>query len=53
VNIPDDKLVVLQGLEDYIVAESDNALLICQKSKEQEIRRFVNDVRIKKGEDFT
>jgi len=53
VNIPDEKLVVLQGLDNYIVAESDNALLICQKEKEQEIRRFVNDIRLKKGEDFT
>ncbi|MEE4178572.1 MAG: mannose-1-phosphate guanylyltransferase [Bacteroides sp.] len=53
VNIPDEKLVVLQGLDDYIVAESDNALLICQKDKEQEIRRFVNDIRLKKGEEFT
>lgn len=53
VNIPDEKLVVLQGLEDYIVAEADNALLICHKDKEQEIRRFVNDIKIKKGEQFT
>lgn len=53
VNIPDEKLVVLQGLDDYIVAESDNALLICQKDKEQEIRRFVSDIRLKKGEEFT
>lgn len=52
VNIPDDKLVVLQGLEDYIIAESDNALLVCQKEKEQEMRRFVNDIRMKKGEGF-
>ncbi|MDX9942812.1 MAG: mannose-1-phosphate guanylyltransferase [Bacteroidales bacterium] len=53
INIPDEKLVVLQGLEDYIVAEADNALLICQKDKEQEIRRFVSDIRLKKGEEFT
>ncbi len=53
VNIPDEKLVVLQGLQDYIIAESDNALLICQKENEQEMRRFVNDIRIQKGENFT
>jgi mannose-1-phosphate guanylyltransferase len=52
INIPEEKLVVLQGLDDYIVAESDNALLICQKSQEQQIRKFVNDIKIKKGEDF-
>jgi mannose-1-phosphate guanylyltransferase len=52
INIPDDKLVILQGLEDYIIAESDNALLICQKSQEQDIRKFVNDLKILKGKDF-
>lgn len=52
INIPNEKLVVLHGLEDYIVAESDNILLICKKSDEQQIRRFVNDVKLTKGEDF-
>lgn len=52
VNMPKDKLVVLQGLEDYIVVEDDDVLLICRKKDEQEIRRFVNDVKVEKGEGF-
>ncbi|MGE5424720.1 MAG: mannose-1-phosphate guanylyltransferase [Syntrophothermus sp.] len=52
VNMPDDKLVVLEGLTDYIVVESENALLICRKSNEQQIRQIVNDVRLEKGERF-
>ena len=52
VNMPKDKLVVLQGLEDYIVVEDDNVLLVCRKQDEQEIRRFVNDVKVEKGEGF-
>lgn len=52
VNVPKDKLVVLQGLEDYIVVESDNILLICKKEDEQQIRTFVNDVKINKGDKF-
>jgi mannose-1-phosphate guanylyltransferase len=52
VNVPDNKLVVMQGLEDYIVVESDNILLICKKEDEQQIRHFVNDVRIKNGDKF-
>ncbi|MBK9292233.1 MAG: mannose-1-phosphate guanylyltransferase [Bacteroidetes bacterium] len=52
VNMPKDKLVVLQGLEDYIVVEDDNALLICQKKNEQMIRQFVNDIMVDKGERF-
>ncbi len=52
VNVPQDKLVVIQGLEDYIVVESDNILLICKKDDEQKIRNFVNDVKLKQGERF-
>lgn len=52
VNMPKDKLVVLQGLEDYIVVEDDDVLLVCRKQDEQEIRRFVNDVKVEKGEEF-
>jgi mannose-1-phosphate guanylyltransferase len=52
VNVPENKLVVMQGLEGYIVVESDNILLICKKEDEQQIRHFVNDVRIKYGDKF-
>jgi mannose-1-phosphate guanylyltransferase len=52
VNVPKDKLVVLQGLDDYIVVEDDNALLICRKEDEQQIRKFVTDIKTKKGEKF-
>ncbi len=52
VNMPSDKVVVLQGLSDYIVVESDNVLLVCRKSDEQQIRQFVNDVRLEKGEKY-
>jgi len=52
VNMPPNKLVVMQGLEDYIVVDDDNVLLICRKKDEQEIRRFVNDVKISKGDSF-
>ena len=52
VNVPDDKLVVVQGLKDYIVVETDKTLLICRKRDEQELRKIVNDVKITKGEKF-
>ena len=35
------KLAVIQGLDGYIVAESDGVLLICKKNEEQRIRQFV------------
>ena len=38
-----EKKVVVQGLDDYIVAEKDNLLLICKISEEQRIRQFSGD----------
>jgi mannose-1-phosphate guanylyltransferase len=52
INIPQDKLIVLQGLDGYIVVEQDDILLICRKNDEQKIRRFVTDVKIEKGEKY-
>lgn len=52
VNMPNNKLVVLHGLDGYIVVESEGTLLVCKKEDEQQIRQFVNDVRMNKGEEF-
>jgi len=52
VNVPKNKLVVVQGLDDYIIAEGDHSLLICRKEDEQMIRNIVNDIRIEKGEQY-
>ena len=46
------KLVVAEGLEGSLVAEHDNVLLICKKDDQHAIRRFVNDVEMKFGEDY-
>lgn len=43
VALPQDKLAVIEGLSGYLVAESDNVLLICKKDEEARIRQFVND----------
>lgn len=52
INVKGDKLVVLQGLDDYIVVDEDNVLLICKKKDEQNIRQFVTDVKTEKGDKF-
>lgn len=52
VNVPKDKLFVLQGLDDYIVVEDDNILLVCRKEDEQQIRQFVADIKVEKGEKY-
>ena len=52
INVPKNKAVVLQGMEDYIVVDNDNVLLICKKNSEQQIRQYVNDVEIDFGEKY-
>ncbi|MCK4852659.1 MAG: NTP transferase domain-containing protein [Bacteroidales bacterium] len=52
VSVPADKLVVLQGLNDMIVVETDDVLLVCKMEDEQKIKNIVNDVRIIKGGDY-
>ena len=53
VKTPEERLVVIEGLEGYIVAEKDNVLLICPKDQEQRIKQYLNDVKIKKGSEFS
>lgn len=50
--LPEGKLAVIDGLEGYLVAESNNVLLICKKDEEHSIRKYVNDTQIKLGEEY-
>ena len=50
VNLSSEKVAVLQGLDGYIVAESNETLMICRKEDEHQIKQFVTDVKIKKGD---
>ncbi|MFT7613899.1 MAG: mannose-1-phosphate guanylyltransferase [Parvicellaceae bacterium] len=52
VKMPEEKLVVIQGLDDYIVVESNNTLLICKKADEQKIKQFVTDIKTSKSDQF-
>ncbi|WP_127132671.1 mannose-1-phosphate guanylyltransferase [Pseudoflavitalea rhizosphaerae] len=47
-----DKLVLLQGMEDFIVVDTDDVLLICKKEKEQEIKEYVAEVKRNKGDKY-
>lgn len=50
--VPGNKLVVMQNVDDLLVVDSDNVLMICRKGSEENIRKFINDVRMKLGEDY-
>ena len=47
-----DKLIVASGLEGYIVADVDDALLIVPLEEEQKIKTYVNEVKSKFGDKF-
>lgn len=47
-----EKLIVADGLEDYIIADADGVLLICPKSREQKIKQMVTDARLKFGDKY-
>lgn len=40
IHTSDEKRVVIQGLDGYIVSEKDNTLLICKLANEQEIKKY-------------
>jgi mannose-1-phosphate guanylyltransferase len=50
IDVGDEKVAVLHGLDGYIIAESNDTLMICRREDEQQIKQFVTDVRIKKGD---
>jgi mannose-1-phosphate guanylyltransferase len=52
VKAPNNKLVVLQGLKNYIVVDTKDVLLICERSREQQIKDYVNEVKRKKGDKY-
>ena len=47
-----EKIIVADGLKDYIVADNGNALLIYPIAKEQNLRHIVNEVRDRFGKNF-
>lgn len=52
VNVPNDKLVVLDGLKDYIVVESNNMLMILKNENEQELKNYLKKVEEGSSEFF-
>lgn len=53
VSAPEDKLLVLQGLEDFIIVDTKDVLLICKKEKEQEIKEYVAEVKRNIGDNYS
>ena len=53
IKLPKERLANNNGLEGFIVAEQDNVQLICKKEDSSAlVRKFVNEVQMKKGDKY-
>jgi mannose-1-phosphate guanylyltransferase len=52
ISAPHEKLLVLQGLEEFIIVDTEDILLICKQNKEQEIKEYVAEVKRNKGDRY-
>ena len=47
-----EKIIVLSGVNDFIVADSDDVLMVVPRSDEQKIKTIVNEVRATFGDKY-
>ena len=52
IKVPDNKLLVVQGLQQFIVIDTPDVLLICERNREQQIKEYVAEVKRNKGEKY-
>ena len=52
VHADNNKLVVLQGLDEFVIVDTHDVLLICKKDKEQEIKEYVAEIKRNKGDKY-
>lgn len=52
IKAPAGKLVVIEGLKDYIVVDTDDVLFVCPKQNEQNIKSYTEEIKFKKGDKF-
>ena len=53
IKLPKGLTGVVSGLNDFIIAQEGNVLLICKKEDSSAlVRKYVNEVQLRKGEDY-
>ncbi|QNL48581.1 mannose-1-phosphate guanylyltransferase [Olivibacter sp. SDN3] len=52
VNVPNEKLVVLSGLDNYVIIDSNDTLLICPRDEEQQVKKIISEVKSKYGKKY-
>ena len=52
IRVPKNKLVVIDGLNDYIIVDKKEVLMIVPKSKEQDIKKIRTSIQEEYGSDY-
>ena len=52
VSLPKGKLLVIQDIDDLVIVDEGNILMVCKRGNEKDIRKFLNDAKMKLGEKF-
>ncbi len=50
VSIPEGKIAVISGLKEYIVVDTEDVLMICPRAEEQNIKKYIDDVKYHDGD---
>jgi mannose-1-phosphate guanylyltransferase len=46
IHLPKDKVVLLDGIEDIIVVESERMLMVLRKDKEQDLKLYLERIKL-------
>ena len=50
VSLPKGKIAAISGLKEYIVVDTEDVLMICPRAEEQNIKKFIDEVKYNDGE---
>lgn len=50
ISLPKEKIAVISGLKEFIVVDTEDVLMICPRAEEQNIKKFIDDVKFRDGE---
>lgn len=53
IHAPKDRLVIVKGLHNFIIVQSDDTLMICPKDEEQGVKQIVMDIKEKFGNKYS
>lgn len=50
VSLPEGKVAVISGLKEYIIVDTEDVLMICPRADEQNIKKFIDEVKFHGGD---